>query len=99
MILVDALDALRARPARRSKTSRRTEVANAMARLRAYRDCLGDQPGTPETIALLSAIACCERALWLETGGRLGTRYATPSKVAARLGLVDADGLPVSPRQ
>jgi hypothetical protein len=87
MALIEAIEALRTRPARRSKTARRNEAENAVRRLRAYRDCVGDTPDTSMITTLLGTIACAERALWLETGGRLGERYATPSNVATRLGL------------
>jgi hypothetical protein len=88
---------VRFRPIRRSRTKRNAEAANARRHLSKYQGLLGLQATAESRTdvalaqasrasslqALLQARAAVDRAIWLETSGRLGTQYA-PSSTTMR---------------
>ena len=87
------------RPIRRSRTSRAAEASNVRRFMRKYDALLNQQAQADKELdvaraqaarasalqALLQARAAIDRALWLETSGRLGERHATTTSTLRTL--------------
>lgn len=84
--LISALERTCRYPVARSVTQRRKGAQDARHALDTYRHDPGiDYPQA--TVSLLRAIAAAERALYLQTGGRMGAEYANVRSVARAYGL------------